>query len=266
MEAEQVIENIESVLEEVPEKLREVKSNNLYTYIGVAALTAGAFGLGYLLGKRRRVLVVPAEDPEVVFFDAATGMPKDDIDVPPVVAVIVPEDLPPKTDVRGSAVMTREQHEAHRRLLTDYTSPETIDVVEELPQPEVERNIFATTGDEWDYEAEVASRDESKPYIIHKDEYYEETAGFAQSTLTYYAGDDTLVDEHDNVINDPRRAIGEEMRFGHGSADPRTFHVRNHAHNTDYEVLLHDGKHSIEVLGQQDERELRHSRNRIREG
>lgn len=127
----------------------------------------------------------------------------------------------------------------------------------------VRRNAFAVDDDDWNYESEVRNRTEVMPYILHKDEFYADEKEYSQITLTYYAGDNILVDEDDTPVYNHERVVGP-MRFGHGSADPNVFYVRNDVRKAEYEILRDSGLYSVEVLGLEIEnnqrvRDLRHS-------
>lgn len=220
-----------------------------------AALGVG-LGVGYILGKKTAsVTVVPAE-PDEDFAEKARAV-EEHLDA-----------------IRQPVIMTPEEREAHSRLLEDYDSGISADAPRPTP-PGPEHvgetvNVFAASDEDWNYEEELAQRSEDLPYVIHKDEFYQEELGFSQTTLTYYQGDDVLVDEEDQQINGYSGIIGE-LKFGHGSADERTFHVRNHKLHAEYEILLHDGTFASEVLGiiAEDELtrgdDLRHSARRFRE-
>ena len=134
-------------------------------------------------------------------------------------------------------------------------------IPEEVPdEPDVRievevNNVFDTkVTDTWDQEAEEELRkaNPGKPYIISEGEYAE-SEGFSQSTLTYYAGDETLADERDQHIPNIDQTVGLEnlRRFGHGTGDARTVFIRNERLRLDFEVLLSDGKYAHEVLGLQ---------------
>jgi hypothetical protein len=135
------------------------------------------------------------------------------------------------------------------------------------PEPEeeeVEQNIFANNGDsDWDYKEEQRRRSELAPYVLHKDEFFADEKDYTQITLTYYAGDDILTDEDDKPIYNHRSIVGD-MKFGHGSGDPNVFYVRNDKNRAEYEILLHEGLYSVEVLGLEIEnnqraRDIKHS-------
>jgi len=112
----------------------------------------------------------------------------------------------------------------------------------------VQQSIFAETTSEWNYEHELEMRDEARPYIIHKDEFYGEERGYSQTTLTYYAGDNIMVDEEDSPVYNHNIVVGE-LVFGHGSGDPNVVYIRNAARKAEYEVLFDPGLYSTEVLG-----------------
>lgn len=131
--------------------------------------------------------------------------------------------------------------------------------VQETVQETVQRNVFVDgkplVDDDWDAEAEEASRNPEVPYIISIEEYMENAFEHEQAQLTYYQGDGILADEKDGMITEVEAIVGNEnlARFGHGSQDPNTVYVRNERTEADYEVTLSTGKFSEEVMG------LRHS-------
>jgi len=138
----------------------------------------------------------------------------------------------------------------------------------------VVQNVFVNNGDDpevdikeaWDYEVETRQRSEELPYVIHRDEYNNETPdGFDQYTLTYFEGDDVLCRDDDTVIDDQDSVVGlgNLTKFGHGSGDPNIVYVRNHELRVDLEVVHSDGKYATEVHGFQDD-ELQHSSMRRR--
>ena len=119
-------------------------------------------------------------------------------------------------------------------------------------------NVFSDEDDDWDYEEEEQTRNPDHPYVIHRDEYDQNEDDYGQSTLTYYAGDNILCDEHDVPVYDPERVVGA-LQFGHGSKDPSICFIRNDRLLAEYEVLFDPGSFQEEVLGQ-DPRDLKHHR------
>lgn len=120
---------------------------------------------------------------------------------------------------------------------------------------------YETTGDEPELKAIVEEGvqnvfdtivDKSKPYVISQDEYTE-GSDFEQSTLTYYAQDDVLVDERDNIMDGPNDALGANFRalFGEDSRDANTVHIRNAKLGLEFEVVRSEGSYKKEVLGEE---------------
>lgn len=121
---------------------------------------------------------------------------------------------------------------------------------------EAERNsVFTEVDPNWNYEEELKHRTEDAPYILHRDEYLEEDNGYSQTTLTFYASDQVLVDTDDTPIYDAHRLVGE-LIFGKGSGDPSVVYVRNDRLMAEYEVLLEPGYYQVEVLGEVIEQDL----------
>lgn len=105
--------------------------------------------------------------------------------------------------------------------------------------------------DVWSYDEEVSHRTETEPYILHHDEYFEGEKDYVQSTLTYFEGDDVLVDDKQKPIPDSDSVVGDEnlRRFGHGSKDNNIIYVRNERMEIDFEVVRSTGTYTREVLG-----------------
>lgn len=124
----------------------------------------------------------------------------------------------------------------------------------------VDRNIFLDGNpiSDFDYAAEVAKRDPENPYVITHDEFMENENGWTQQSLTYFNGDDTLVDDQSMPIEDIEAIVDSEnlTKFGHGSRDKNIVYVRNERLETDFEIALSMGEFSKEVAGLG---ELKHS-------
>ncbi len=127
----------------------------------------------------------------------------------------------------------------------------------------VRRSIFVETED-WSYELEVKKRTVDEPYILHRDEFFAEEKDYTQSTFTYYAGDDIMVDEEDKPVYNHLDITGP-LKFGHGSSDPNVVYIRNDKRNAEYEIVHDPGLYSVEVLGLEIEnntraRDIRHAK------
>jgi hypothetical protein len=111
----------------------------------------------------------------------------------------------------------------------------------------------------WNYDQQVAGRTADKPFIMHFEEYQQSECAH-QITITYFEGDDVLIDEADEVITKKDEVVGMEnlAKFGFGSGDHNVVYVRNPVLDIEYEILRHKGHYAKEVLGLEEEH-LEHS-------
>jgi hypothetical protein len=159
------------------------------------------------------------------------------------------------------------ESQGHKYVIAeeDYLTDQEIALREQEGGEESLINVFTETDEEWDYELEAFNRDPTKPYVIHRDEFFGDEMGWdSQSTLTYYAGDQVLTDERDGPLMNPDRIVGD-LKFGHGSGDPNVCYVRNERLQAEYEVLQDPGSYEDEILGlhvetQMEKEDFRHSR------
>jgi len=125
--------------------------------------------------------------------------------------------------------------------------------VQEPTQSNVFRNYQSNTDDEvWNYDEEVQNRlDKDVPYIIHIDEFRENTPEHDQVTYTYYEVDDVLANSRDQQIEDMDDAIGlgNLGRWGHGSNDSNIVYIRNERLTLDFEVIRDRGSFAEQTSG-----------------
>lgn len=144
-------------LPDIPIPVEEVKGLAPFLPIALGVVgIIGSYGLGYYMGKRNRVIVVPAE-PEQEVRRVVSAAKQKKVEEEPRLAPII----------------SAEDYDEHKRLITDYTAPH-VEVEVEVPQPEPElQNVFATSEDGWSYPDEQAWRAEHPdlPHILHKDEF-----------------------------------------------------------------------------------------------
>lgn len=218
-------------------KLSRIFSHPVTIPVSIGLLSFGAgVGVGYILGIKDVFRSSdPHELPEQLEFDYVA-----------VEEFIMKHDAEVKHDANVKKDKEVDVDQVSRdfiakKLQEDMTT--TVDSVEPVAQ-----NIFAGSDDEWDYDEEVKTRSSQEPYVIHRDEFYADELGYTQTTLTFYAGDDIMVDEEDSPVYNHASVTGP-MRFGHGSGDPNVFHVRNDQRKAEYEILYDSGLYSKEVLG-----------------
>lgn len=149
-------------------------------------------------------------------------------------------------------------------------SPDEVLIIEP-DMPKINQNIhipeaarLAIVDGGWDYREEQENRTPDAPYVIHRDEFFNEETGYRQTTLTWYDGDKILADEQDVPIYGPEKIVGS-LRFGHGSGDADVVYIRNEKMSAEYEITRHTGSFQTEVMGIQAEEEaeaddLKHSK------
>jgi hypothetical protein len=203
--------------------------------VATMALSFGAgVCLGYILGRRKKYVpthIVPA-------------VKKDFTDVEKEIEHTLEYYDQEEAKGRSPAVISNSEVEKFVAEKLQEASTNN----EEPTEDEDHTIIFAGDTPEWDYVSELAKRVEDIPYILHKDEFYADERGYTQTTLTYYSGDDIMVDEEDSPVYNHTTVVGE-LFFGHGSGDPNVVYVRNAERKAEYEILFDPGLYSIEVLG-----------------
>lgn len=93
----------------------------------------------------------------------------------------------------------------------------------------------------------------SGPQLIR---FWEYTDGdFKKVDLTYFEGDDVLMDEDERIIRDIDGTIGLESlkNFGYYNPDPKVVYVRNNRLEVDFEVMRDEGSFAEQILGVQTE-------------
>jgi hypothetical protein len=90
--------------------------------------------------------------------------------------------------------------------------------------------------------------DKSKPYVVSSDEALNNEGAFGDVTLTYYAGDNTLVDEQEKPMTDAERlmAVGTNLPNGFGqlSGDENVVYIRNDHTKMYFEVVRNEGTYA----------------------
>lgn len=272
--ADEVIE-IPTRLEYLRRRIQPALEEPIRTHIlvGAGALCVG-LGVGYLLGKRNRyVATVEVEDTTDIHadpnqmkfeFDSAelaeeleeTRRVLEDIRAHRLerareedlsVSFVVEEDEEREADV--DLVIKDEDDSvedfvAERLKAAMVSTPSSLDPEEE---PTVTASVFSDD-DDWDHDEEVRKRTTTEPYILHKDEFWAEEKNYTQTTLTYYDGDQILVDQDEAPIYNHDRVTGP-LKFGHGSGDKNVVYIRNDKLKAEYEILFDSGLYTVEVLG-----------------
>lgn len=206
--------------------------------ISVVAFAGGGVG-GYFLGKRKaqrvEIHVVQPTDEQLALFEE-------------VEEIQITESITETTivEVEDDGYIQRIVEAQHEDPSEDEPAVVT---------------VLVDDGD-WDYEAEMSTRDPRAPYILHQEEFIGDELGYRQETVTYYAGDQIMSDNNDTPLYGFEDLMGE-LQFGHGSRDPNVVYIRNEVIHMEWEVLRDEGSFSEQVLGIQADREvedeIRHS-------
>lgn len=132
-------------------------------------------------------------------------------------------------------------------------SPDAVtnsDIQQEAQDEDVEEE---EGGDDWDLFTERTFRKEhpEEPYPITKQEFELCEKDYEQTTLTYFDGDNVLIDERDMPVPSIEATVGADnmTRFGYGSQDPNVIYIRNNRVKLDIEVVRDPGTYSEKVLG-----------------
>jgi hypothetical protein len=228
----QVAEQVAEGLEEAAEVTRQID-------FGRVGFFAGGLGVGFAVGlffgyrwnkEKIRAEQIKRADEEIIEIRKVLQE-----------RYAIHQDKPPLDEVveeRGYSVPVVEEPERPTR------PPVVV-------EPARSSNEDKSKDDDWDYSKEVPKRNQHHPYVIHQDEYNAEEPGYQQQTWTYYAADDILVDEDDEVVVRPELIVGTEnlRKFGHGSDDPDVVFIRNDRVQIEFEICRTLKSHSVEVLG-----------------
>jgi len=223
--------------------------------VGIVSF-AGGLGLGYLFGKRKKEAVQVNQyfnDDIVVDFEVE-GLARDQetqqaTHIITEEAYYSPAVVP---EVEEEAVMAPEAEATIDtvEVIGDGYDKEPVEAAE--PDDElIEITIVEEYDEDWDWEVELAERREKvpgEPYLLHRDEFWRDEMNFAQMSLRYFEGDDFMVDEDDDPVNN-WPAICGELKFGHGATDPNVCYIRNEDRRAEYEVTREEGTYSQEILG-----------------
>jgi hypothetical protein len=171
--------------------------------------------------------------------------------------------------VRFQEELSRQPKPHLEEVMKDLGYQKTVEPEEDEDEEEPEtKNIFDRPPlPPWNYDREMSNRTPEHPFVIHLEEF-EQSEYSHQITLTYFEGDDILIDETEEIIPDTVRdgVVGEDSLtlFGHGSNDPHLVYVRNTKLQTDYEIILDRDHYAKKILGLEEDPTIEHSATRRR--
>ena len=116
----------------------------------------------------------------------------------------------------------------------------------------VDRVLEVTFTKEGDPNRPLLKKSLPASHIITKDTFYEDDdedfPNQEKVSATFYKGDNTLVDQYDEVVENAKAILGEDFFTAIGGDEDQIW-VRNTTLKLDYEVDLERGSYAIEVLG-----------------
>lgn len=246
-----VIENNFDKIEEAQAYIAEQKSTLILSGVAIGFGLGVAIGtVGYILAKKRiqaKYEAVLEEERIEMKAYYERHYKKGDFETPASAAerfgAKVAENA--MRDYRGQGAKTAEAEKTE------------VEIVEQeiVADETAVKNIFTENEStvEWDQEQEESKRaaNPDEPFIITEDEFGTNEDDYDQITLTYYAEDDVLVDEHEKPIEEIDKIVGEGnlLRFGHGSRDNNIVYIRNNHLSYDFEVIKREASYAKEVLG-----------------
>ena len=244
----------------------EVVKHNPFVIAGVAVmgLATGAF-VGYKLAmKHLEPKYAEIADREIAEAKLMySRLNKEGFESPTMaVKKLIPDDEPEAQEAlakyQGSKVEMEVVNDGvlvRRKVETEVEHRVTAE-----PAQTVKKNLFdepqpKVKYEGWDYETEIARRNADQPYVITQDEYMENKADWEQIEVTYFEGDDVLMDDSEGIISDVDGTVGlaNLNRFGHGSGEEHIVYIANEKSKVLWEVSRSQGKYAVEVLGLDDD-------------
>lgn len=258
MEEQAVIEKVEDVVEtvvpDVVEVIETFRTNKaLVVGVAIAAAAAGA-AVGYYVAEKRLrtkyddILADQIEEARAFY----ATLNKADYPTP---GDLVKERHPEAVEA-GEALQTYKGgiEDPRGDIVEDAEGKLVIRRTEEV---EVEsHNIFVDgkpiNHEDWDQDEEKLNRVPGKPYVITQEEFFQNETSYEQMQMTYYVGDDVLVDEtSSDIVQNSDAMVGDDnlTKFGHGSKDKHIVYIRNDEKELEFEIARSTGAYSKEVLG-----------------
>lgn len=168
-----------------------------------------------------------------------------------------------RMQLEAEEIRDHYQKKAEKPELTEEVSkdqPSLFDS-EETPQAEAATDHFSKSSLDMKSFAEYAQKvkpyrtvqeeyvQEYVPAVITAEEYMDSMMGYDKITLTYFAGDDVVANQNEEILDDIARTLGTAFisEFKHGEVDE--VYVRNARMATDYELVYEPGGYSEVVLG-----------------
>lgn len=86
-------------------------------------------------------------------------------------------------------------------------------------------------------------------YLIDEEDYSTTLVEQDKLRMTYFAGDDIMIDEDENIIDNVDEIIGYDLLIEGNDEQGTPVYVRNLKNGEDYEVTIRNGYYREEILG-----------------
>lgn len=270
--AEDVVELVEDTADLVEGKLSWLKTTNAKLFlVGVSAFALGGVASYAIFAKRLSKKYQKIADEQVdevkahysVLYkadgnndlEALAARYQDEEPKVKVDDILRTQGYKSYNEAESNEDTTGPDTSANPLLVSDEQTTENPPNAVAVASSEIVQNVFESDDPDryFNMEEELEKR-RKKPdqaFVITLDEFNENEDDLEQTTLTYFEGDEVLVDERDEVIPDEDSIVGPEalLRFGHGSNDRNVVYVRNNRIKMLFEVLKSEGKYAEEVMG-----------------
>lgn len=262
--AEQIVDAVEPAVATVVETVEVIKHDPLII-VGAAliGISTGAL-IGYRLAKKylepKYAAMAEEEIQQARILYAHRS--KEGMDTPSVaVNKLIPDDYP---DAQA-AMLKYQGQDVHLTVVEDgvivSARKAEVEEVPAEPEPAETRNLFEEEVvalpqyEGWDYETELARRTNANPFIVTKDEFFENEGDLETMQVTYYEGDEVLEDGSGGIIGDIDGTVGKSnlKRFGHGSGEEHLVYIFNKKAGLAFEVARNEGRYAVQVLGFDDD-------------
>jgi len=100
--------------------------------------------------------------------------------------------------------------------------------------------------------SEHPEEEHDEPYILTVEEFEDGKPGYDSIGLSYYRGDDSLVDDAEELV-DVDETVGEENLDAFRRSDADSIYIRNDRIGVDYEIIAIDGNFYDDIFTEGDE-------------
>lgn len=139
---------------------------------------------------------------------------------------------------------SEKKADTERKVVTESTKQE-----DEQDKKEYENIIRKYNHQLKKPEVDIREMLDKKPYLISEEDYATTNLNYDKDSMTYYAEDDVLTDDCDEMVDDPGRFDEAVKVLLDSTNDETEVYIRDDSTYTDYAVSISNGSYQREVLG-----------------